>query len=495
MEINSNTKKKFIEASYLSADNAFRYRIILRIAYFQYEKMKFWLYKEEIFSEVKKIEGFENYDLDNLKQDLDALENWGNFITIQDTGKVKNVEEFKNRKFRYQISPNTIELERTLIKLENIAETSRGSLEISLIERFKNTLKNIHNLETVQDKDVYSWWDMLNRDFKTLNENYQDYISTFYSPKTEQMLKTTEFLLFKENFIRYLRNFVKGLQFNASEIREIFMEINNDFIKNIINIVVNYEKNNIALDKKYDSVYEFDVNYGRYENIKEWFLGDGKNISMIESLLDNTNEIIRKITRYALQIIEMDTFGGSRKEEYKTLIKIFNNCKDIEEAHKLSAVVFGVISSKHIVYSKDRETESINSSIFEESPDIVTVKPSNRYREKTASRVAARDKSNEKKEKALKLLEKRRKDKKIIESRIKNNRLCFKDLDGINREERAVFLRWLSLGLNKKNRVWVKNEFGRSYKVVKNDEEEMIHIKCQDGDFYMPSYELIFKED
>ncbi|HCW52346.1 MAG TPA: hypothetical protein DG753_01085 [Clostridium sp.] len=160
------------------------------------------------------------------------------------------------------MSPNTIELERTLLKLEHMASTSRGSLEISLIERFKNTLKNVHSLEIAQDKDIYSWWDMLNRDFKTLNENYQDYISTFYSPKTEQMLKTTEFLLFKENFIRYLRTFVKGLQLNGSEIREIFSEINDDLIKDLMKTVVDYEKNNISLDKEYDSIYELDVNYG-----------------------------------------------------------------------------------------------------------------------------------------------------------------------------------------------------------------------------------------
>ena len=50
---------------------------------------------------------------------------------------------------------------------------------------------------------------------------------------------------------------------------------------------------------------------------------------------------------------------------------------------------------------------------------------------------------------------------------------------------------WLSKGLNKKD-TWVKNEFGRFYKVVKGQEEE-ICIKCEDGDFYMPSYELVFK--
>ena len=147
MDISEKTTKKFVEASYLSADNSHRYRVILRIAYNEYEKMKFWLYKEDIYKIIKSINGFQEYTLDNLKQDLDSLEAWGNFLTMQDTGRAKTLEEFKNRKFRYQISPNTIELERTMIKLENIKENARGSLEISLIERFKNTILSMKKIK------------------------------------------------------------------------------------------------------------------------------------------------------------------------------------------------------------------------------------------------------------------------------------------------------------------------------------------------------------
>lgn len=495
MDISSKTKKKVMEASYLTADNAHRYRVILRIAYSQYEKMKLWLYKEDIYTQIKKIEGFEDYSIDNLKQDLDSLELWGNFLTIQDAGRAKTLEEFKNRKFKYQISPNTIEFERTLIKLESADEISRGSLEISLIERFKNTLKQINDLELAEEQEIFSWWNTLNSDFKTLNENYQDYISIFYSPKTEELLKTTEFLIFKENFIRYIRNFIKGIQMHVPEIMRILENTKDDLMQQLIKKIIEYEKNNISLDKNYNIEEKFEFNYERYINIKQWFIGDGKNISMIDSLLDNTNEIVRKITRYALQIIDMQTSGGSRKEEYKTLVNIFNNCEDIEEAHKLSSVVFGVISSRHIVCESDRETESINSSIFEEKPTIVTVKPSNRYREKTASRTYVKDKSKEKKEKAIEVLRQREKERYILESRIKDNKLSFKDLDGITREERTVFLRWLSLGLNRKNNEWVKNEFGKFYKVKNLDEKETILIKCKDGDLTMIAYELIFKEE
>ena len=43
-----------------------------------------------------------------------------------------------------------------------------------------------------------------------------------------------------------------------------------------------------------------------------------------EMIMNKLGEIIRKITRYALQIVEMQTSGGSRKGEYKALIDMFN---------------------------------------------------------------------------------------------------------------------------------------------------------------------------
>lgn len=496
MLINDSVGRKVTEATYLSTDNTYRYRVILRIAFNYYEKMKYWLYKEEIFEEIKKIDKFNSYTIESLTQDLDSLEKWGNFITIQDTNKTRTIEEFKNRKFQYQISPITIELERTLIKIENTKETVRGSLEVSLIERFKETLSKIEDIGKLSAKEIFAWWDMLNKDFKYLNENYHDYISKFYTPETEKLLKTTEFLVFKESFIKYLRDFIKGLQTNAFNIKYLLINLNDEKhkIDILVKQIVDYEKNNIALNLDYDEENAYEIHFGRYLSIKEWFIGHNGVPSISDTLLESTNEIIRKITRYALQIVEMQISGGNRKEEYKTLIDIFKKCSDISEAHKLSSVVFGVMNSKHIVCEMERETENINSGIYDEKPKEILVKPSNRYREKTASRQPIKDKSVIKKLRMKEILEKRNKEREIIESKIINNKLVFKDLDEITQNERTVFLKWLSQGLNKKSNDYIKNEYGRLYKVLNRNVTDTIIVKCEDGDFVMPNYELVFKE-
>ena len=153
------------------------------------------------------------------------------------------------------------------------------------------------------------------------------------------------------------------------------------------------------------------------------------------------------------------------------------------------------MSSKHIGCDIERQTENINSGIYDESPTIITVQPSNRYRAKTANRNHVKEKAEDKKRMAREVLANRQREKEIIESRIVNNRLSFKELNNITSEERRIFLTWLSYSLNKKDQVWVRNEYGRYYKVVNRNETEKITLSCEDGDFIMPAYEIIFKEE
>ena len=487
--------RKITESKYLNQENSFRYRNILRIAFYKYEKMKYWLDQNEIYEEIKKLEDFENYTIENLKQDLDMLVEFKNFTAMQDTKKTRTIEEFKNRKFKYQITPITIELERTLIKLENIQEGTRGSLDLSLIERFNATLKKIYNIKNINEKEIFSWWNQLNRDFKYLNESYQDYISKFYSPKTEELLKTTEFLAYKEGFIKYLKEFITGIQNHVGQIAETLQskEIDEETIEFIIESIVRYEKINIAIDKNYDEIEAYDIHKGRFESIVSWFLGERGETSMAEQLLETTNEIIRKITRYALQIIEARELGASRKNEYKKVIDLFFKCDDIEEAHKLSSLVFGAISSRHITTLSEKTTE-LACSIYDEEPEFVNIQPSNRQgREKTASKITVKDRSKERQEKAIELITRRKKEKEIMIRKIVDNKLIFKNIVDINPNERRVYLTWLSKAMNSKTE-WTKNEYGMEYKLKDRNPSEKINLRCNDGDFLMPAYELIFKE-
>lgn len=108
MRIDETLKKPMVEAKYLNVDNTDRYRPIIRLFYLNYEKLKYWMYQEEVYEELKQDPYFSEYTPEQCQQDLTALAGWGNLITIQDTRKVSTIEEFKNKKFRYQLSEATV---------------------------------------------------------------------------------------------------------------------------------------------------------------------------------------------------------------------------------------------------------------------------------------------------------------------------------------------------------------------------------------------------
>jgi len=117
-KINFNVIKPIDEARYLTAENASRYRLIMRYFYQNYEQLRYWLSKEDVYNYVKGFDLFYDYTMEKCEQDLKSLTEWKNLIAEQDTGRAQSAEEFKNKKFRYMLSEYSIEIERMTINLE-----------------------------------------------------------------------------------------------------------------------------------------------------------------------------------------------------------------------------------------------------------------------------------------------------------------------------------------------------------------------------------------
>ena len=139
MKIHEKLVKPVVEAKYLNVENTGRYRSIIRLFYFNYEKLKYWMYQEEVYEELTENPYFAAYTMEQCQQDLAALKEWGNLATIQDTRRVASIEEFKNKKFRYQLTETAVEIERMVIRLENLF-IEGSSLEPTLLERLRIAL-------------------------------------------------------------------------------------------------------------------------------------------------------------------------------------------------------------------------------------------------------------------------------------------------------------------------------------------------------------------
>ena len=108
MQVSDKLIRPLTEAKYLNADNVSRYRCIMRIFFEHYEKLKYWLYQEEVYEEMIQDPFFADYRMEQCQQDLMMLAEWKNLNTIQDTKKVASIEEFKNKKYRYQLKDEAL---------------------------------------------------------------------------------------------------------------------------------------------------------------------------------------------------------------------------------------------------------------------------------------------------------------------------------------------------------------------------------------------------
>lgn len=493
MHIHEKMIKPVMETKYLTVENAARYRSIIRLFYLNYEKLKYWMYQEEVYEELTEDEYFREYTPEQCQQDLAALVSWGNLLTIQDTRKVASIEEFKNKKFRYQLSEAAVEIERMVVRLENLS-IEGSSLEPSLLERIRSSIGRIQEMEGLDAEKIYGWWSDLNSDFVRLNQNYQDYMRELNSVKAEELMKTREFLVFKDRLIEYLRSFVKSLQVNVSAIEQSLKEVEPGTVERILKVVTDYELSIPRIDGGPDEKLIRDKMYGRWDSIQEWFRGrEGKESEALK-VFDTTNEIIRKITRYAARISEQSNTGANRREEYHKLANMFGRCRDINEAHRLAACVFGIEKPLHLKGNFARETESINSGVFEEKPYVMTIQPRVRTYKERIARSGIEDKTREKEAMRQETIRRIEKEKRILESYIQDGRLEFSTLPEISAGVRDTFLLWLSKALENKY-YRAKTEDGLVYRIEQPDVRETCVLACEDGTFQMPAYTLIFESD
>lgn len=494
MQVSDKSIKPLTEVKYLNADNVSRYRCIMRIFFENYEKLKYWMYQEDVYEEMIKEPFFADYRPEQCQQDLATLVEWKNLNTIQDTRNVATIEEFKNKKYRYQMSEYSVEIERLVLRLENLF-IEGASLEPTLLERIRREIERVPEMTESDENTVYTWWSDLNNDFVRLNQNYQDYIRDLNSVKAEEMMHTKKFLVFKDRLVEYLRSFVKGLQRNVGVIEENLRVQKEEVWEIIFEKIINYELliPRMEVEEITRPMIEQKIR-GRFQSIYNWFVGAEGTENEAGKLFDATNEIIRRITRYAAQLSEKNALGANRKEEYKKVAELFLRCKDMSEAHKMSAMVFGLEQPYHLAGELIRETDSMNQGVYEEAPLQIRLKPRVRtYREKS-KRSGIQETTEQKRETRRKLLQQQKEEMQKLQQLEKNGRIDFAELLVLEPRIREILLKWLSDAMEDVD-FTARTDDGRRYVLDRTHVGEKCVVHCEDGNFTMPRMAIVFQEE
>lgn len=480
------------ETSYLSVPSAPVYRKIMRCFFREYEKMNFQLYKEDVLTLLKQDREFEDYTAEELDQDLQALVRWKNLTPIQDPGRVYTISEYKNKQYRYTMTEYAVEIERLTVRLENVYLES-GNLSTNFFVRLAAGLEEAPDMVSAALKDVNQWWQTLQEDFRRLNQNYQDYLRDFYSGKTEHLMKSVEFVIHKDKFIRYLNEFIQELQHYSRRIENILSGITADMEKTLVERIVESELDipkamtEVRGNKEKDIL---DNVQGRWNSLKNWFIDSPQRECESKKVLRITNDIIRSIIQNAALIVQIQNWGISRKDDYRRFIEMFMDCGNLDEAHCLAAHVFGIQQIRHFKAEAPADSDSVSESIYDgEASDFLLKSHSRGFREKK-DRSGFADKTIEKLMQKERYLKSIRNQKDIVMKYIKDGCIVFSEIeDTVSESTRNVFLQWISqanMNSGKKGRT----EYGQEYRLVRKKGQCTLH--CEDGDLVMPEYVLKF---
>lgn len=393
--------KNINETNYLNVSKTPIYRRIMRCFYEERENLKYNLYREEIFEKIKKFPELIDYkEAKETDSELNYLVENGNLTAVQSPKKAQTLEEYKNKEFIYSMTEVAVIVERMTITLENLEFQSK-SISTNFLTRIELELEKIRgeSFKNWSLEEINQWWEVLQDNFKKLNESYQDYLHEFYGERAQRFMRTIEFIEYKDRLIVVLREFVRELQLKRSRLKNILDEVEEVVEKEIIELILKSELAKQELN--INSLYTKDENYSsrlkenilkRWISLKKWFVvGEGKS-SEYENLLKITDEIIEKIVQNAYYMTQRKNVGISRKNLYREYIKKFIKCESLEEAHKYSSEIFGVQKIRHFSLGKtmiDRD----KSSVYEEEAKEYKLESHNRTYKPRVQKSGFEDKS------------------------------------------------------------------------------------------------------
>lgn len=446
-----------------------------------------FLFPEEIYAYVIDLPHLSGYTEEQLQQDLDQLTRWNNLVARQEMGRSRSIEEFKKKRFRYQCTPYTISFERMLLDMEKGGEIFGGSLEKKEFERLYQALVEIEKIvkkDTLPAADECSQaWNDVFTYFQSITKNTADYIAHINSEQAEERMQTEAFLVFKDQFTTYLRDFIIGLQQTASKIQQLLAYFDPEQLDAFLKQVIAHQQQVPRFEELgLTDQALMEEQQGKWNNLFAWFLGNNHAESEFEMLQ------IRRITRVVQRLGERHDYFRSRKKDYLHLAKWFDSLADEKEAHQLSAVVFGVPRTRHL-FSDHVPTDDIYTAIWDEAPIVHETKPRIRnYREKT--RPGAIVSQREKKEKAKQeYLQRKQTELLTLEKYMQGNEIRLDQLPVIESYVRKMLLSWIGKAMAKEDRTF-KTEHGRKVKVIVLPNDR-VKVRADDGTMEMPA--VIFR--
>ncbi len=488
-------KRKIQEVSYLNTERTAYYRSLLRYFFEEYKKYRVLLNPEELLDYMKGVAGFNQYSMEELKQDLDTLVGWGNLEPHLDKGKVMKLEDFRQRRFKYRATEYTIGYEEATKKLE--MDRSNGSLSISLVDRLLEELNRLSEydvslIEVDADiEDLVQTWDDVFERFKRLMKEIGDYLSHVNSLAFEEkILEDNEtYIAFKNKFINYIQRFIMNIHDYHHQICHILKVLDDQKIAQIIEFVAKKKSTSFHNEERVSFEEAVDELKQEWHGLYYWFVETEVQQSGYNFMISQTRETIPRLVTLAKALNEKNSIGRNRQLDYLHMARLFLTSDSLIECHQMAAMLYGSRTIKEIRApgrSKERSTETV----WEHPPHKAPIMTKERER-KARKKKTYVDRDEEAIRKTVKAYEEEQiKREHLLAQLLEMETIIIRDLGKVDPYIREILLKWITDAQNHEN--WLGRAEGtREFQLVLHSDKE-IELLSSDGTLSLGDYEIWF---
>ena len=480
---------KILQANYLTVGNVERYRTIMRYFYKRHRQMQGASYRPELIQMMQENFSLEYGEIE-MDQDLESLVIWGNLQKQQEFFQIRSIEEYRNKNFRYQITEEGVLVEEMVYQLLNQKHAARGALDEEVFRELLELLQVFIDSNGVN----CTVWPSIREAFRKVGADTANYIGYITSPEVDSRMKTEAFLVYKDRFVNYLRNFISHVQSLSYNFQSLVTALEKIDKTPLVEWLYQKELEIPTFDGMNQAEVAEQV-AGEFLALKNWFAGSSERPSEYDNLMYQTDQMIAKITGLIYYYGQEVHQYQSRKKDYLQLAKWFGQTNQLEQAKKMYAGIFGLDHTRHFFVSEASQATNNRSESWALEPATLLLDPrGQRRRAKSEEKRIIIDHERQltkMQEYQMKLAEEQQK----IGQYFENDRLDFSQIKQLDRTSRQVFLKWISKAMALQLPSQVNEQTVIEHRIMTElDFEVMIHIdmairiqvSCEDGLLELP---------
>jgi uncharacterized protein (TIGR02677 family) len=358
---------------YLDTANTPRYRQIVGVLLANKRRFGLRMSPAQIATRLYEQHAVRYESLEALERDLEQLAgNWGALDAIQDTSRASSTQEFKHRRFTYDITAAGEIAERAALRVDSIAERI-GALERSqlpeLLEALIDLAREAEQPDPRPGKLVSRFNDVAAK-LDRLRTDTGDFMRELGAVMVdEQAVELEPFERYKRRVIDHLTGFRAELRRLDAPFAAAINRVEQQGLDRIVAIAASSDEPPVfGLTDEEVAARRAERLADEWRGVRRWFLGVDGEAPPWHELDRALGDAIEWIVNAAQRLIDRRTHRVDRAAEYRALARLFDTAPTVGDCHALYAAVFGLYQPRHFSVPEADADETATTTSWWDAP-------------------------------------------------------------------------------------------------------------------------------